>query len=242
LTRSSTGTLPTDEKFTGQRLDQTGLYFYNARYYDPAIGRFISADSVVQNPADPQSLNRYSYCLNNPLKYTDPSGNINWGIIAAGIILVAAAVIIAVVASPVVWGVALTGFSAIAAGSETMLATADVIMATAAAFGIPAVPAVFGIGIIYNGFRESTNVNSSTTNTSTSNESNLPLGSNSSVTTSSPSPPVIVIQINSPTTIGPQDPVTIGPYNPTTIGPQDQSYDNSNNVYVNYNLYYGYDT
>jgi hypothetical protein len=39
------------------------------------IGRFISADSIIPNLADPQSLNRYSYCLNNPLKYTDPSGH-----------------------------------------------------------------------------------------------------------------------------------------------------------------------
>jgi RHS repeat-associated protein len=62
--------------FTGQRLDGTGLYYYNARYYDPTIGRFISPDTVVQSPANPQTLNRYSYCLNNPLKYTDPSGRI----------------------------------------------------------------------------------------------------------------------------------------------------------------------
>ncbi|MDD5095483.1 MAG: RHS repeat-associated core domain-containing protein [Dehalococcoidia bacterium] len=67
--------LDTDKKFTGQRLDQTGLYFYNARYYDAEIGRFISADTIVPNPADPQNFNRYTYCLNNPLKYTDPSGH-----------------------------------------------------------------------------------------------------------------------------------------------------------------------
>jgi RHS repeat-associated protein len=72
-TRSTTGTLPTDKKFTGQRLDQTDLYYYGARYYDANIGRFISPDSIIPNPANPQSLNRYSYCLNNPLKYIDPS-------------------------------------------------------------------------------------------------------------------------------------------------------------------------
>jgi RHS repeat-associated protein len=66
--------IPTDKLFTGQRLDSTGLYYYNARYYDPTIGRFISPDTVIQNLANPQCLNRYSYCLNNPLKYTDPSG------------------------------------------------------------------------------------------------------------------------------------------------------------------------
>jgi RHS repeat-associated protein len=71
----SQGTISTDKLFTGQRLDQTGLYYYGARYYDATIGRFISADTIIPNPMDPQSLNRYSYCLNNPLKYVDPSGH-----------------------------------------------------------------------------------------------------------------------------------------------------------------------
>jgi RHS repeat-associated protein len=74
-TRTVTGTLPTDKKFTGQRLDSDGLYYYGARYYDAAIGRFISPDTTVQNPANPQTLNQYSYCLNNPLKFIDPSGH-----------------------------------------------------------------------------------------------------------------------------------------------------------------------
>jgi RHS repeat-associated protein len=73
-TRSVTGTIATDKLFTGQILDDTGLYYYNARYYDCTIGRFISPDTVIPNPSNPQCFNRYSYCLNNPLKYTDPSG------------------------------------------------------------------------------------------------------------------------------------------------------------------------
>ncbi len=67
--------MPTDRLFTGQRLDNTGLYYYGARYYDPIIGRFISPDTIVQNRYNPQALNPYSYVLNNPLKYTDPTGN-----------------------------------------------------------------------------------------------------------------------------------------------------------------------
>ncbi|MBN1162112.1 MAG: RHS repeat-associated core domain-containing protein [Dehalococcoidales bacterium] len=70
------GNVPTDKKFTGQRLDATGLYYYGARYYDVTIGRFISADTVIQSFINPQSLNRYSYTFNNPLRYIDPSGNI----------------------------------------------------------------------------------------------------------------------------------------------------------------------
>jgi RHS repeat-associated protein len=54
-----------------------GLYNYNARYYDPAIGKFISADTIVPEPADPQSWNRYAYGLNNPLRYSDPTGHLS---------------------------------------------------------------------------------------------------------------------------------------------------------------------
>jgi len=55
--------------------DTIGLYFYNSRFYDPSLGRFIQADTIVPNPSDPQDLNRYSYVRNNPLRYTDPSGH-----------------------------------------------------------------------------------------------------------------------------------------------------------------------
>jgi RHS repeat-associated protein len=66
----------TPRRFTGQRWDQdTKLYLYGARWYHPALARFIQADTMVPDPANPQSLNRYSYVLNNPLRYTDPSGH-----------------------------------------------------------------------------------------------------------------------------------------------------------------------
>ncbi len=67
-------------KFTGQEFDEeSGLYYYNARYYNAAIGRFMTADTVVPgNGEDPQGFNRYAYVLNNPVKYTDPSGHIAW--------------------------------------------------------------------------------------------------------------------------------------------------------------------
>jgi len=70
------GAVSTAYKFTGQRLDDsTGLYYYGARYYDAALGRFIQADTIVPAPGNPQALNRYSYTLNNPLKYVDDSGH-----------------------------------------------------------------------------------------------------------------------------------------------------------------------
>lgn len=66
----------TNYKFTDQEHDRSiGLYNYEARLYDPVIGRFVSADSIVPDWYDPQSLDRYAYCLNNPIKYTDPSGH-----------------------------------------------------------------------------------------------------------------------------------------------------------------------
>ncbi len=61
---------------TGQRVETgTGLYDYGARWYDPAIGRFLAPDSVIPNVGSSQSLNRYAYVNGNPLKYTDPSGH-----------------------------------------------------------------------------------------------------------------------------------------------------------------------
>jgi hypothetical protein len=50
----------------------------NGRLYDPKIGRFFSPDNFVQMQEFSQSFNRYSYCLNNPLKYVDPSGELYW--------------------------------------------------------------------------------------------------------------------------------------------------------------------
>ena len=52
----------------------------NGRLYDPILGRFFSPDNYVQLPDNSQSFNRYSYCLNNPLKYTDPTGEF-WNLI-----------------------------------------------------------------------------------------------------------------------------------------------------------------
>jgi RHS repeat-associated protein len=75
-TRYSYGVTPTSYRYTGQREEASiGLYYYGARWYDPLVGRFIQPDTLVPDPANPQSLNRYAYTLNNPLKYTDPTGH-----------------------------------------------------------------------------------------------------------------------------------------------------------------------
>ena len=63
-------------RFTGQRWDSgTAIYFYDSRWYDPVVGRFLQADTIVPEPGDPQSLNRYSYTLNNPLRFVDSTGH-----------------------------------------------------------------------------------------------------------------------------------------------------------------------
>ncbi len=57
-----------------EQVDSMGLIHMKGRMYDPILARFISADPLVQAPLDMQSYNRYSYVLNNPLAYTDPTG------------------------------------------------------------------------------------------------------------------------------------------------------------------------
>jgi RHS repeat-associated protein len=70
-------TFPTDYRFTGQRWEQPlGIYIMGARWYDSELGRWISPDTIIPDPANPQSWNRYSYVHNRPLTRTDPSGHI----------------------------------------------------------------------------------------------------------------------------------------------------------------------
>ena len=64
-----------DRGFTGhEHLTDFGLINMNGRLYDPILGRMLSPDVVIQDEQNSQAYNRYSYCFNNPLRYTDPSG------------------------------------------------------------------------------------------------------------------------------------------------------------------------
>jgi RHS repeat-associated protein len=67
----------TDFGYTGQRVDAStdGLMYYGARYYLPQLRRFISADSIVPGAGNPQAFNRYSYALNSPISFIDPTGH-----------------------------------------------------------------------------------------------------------------------------------------------------------------------
>ncbi|MCV2884758.1 hypothetical protein OE749_08620 [Aestuariibacter sp. AA17] len=65
----------TTRGFTGhEHVDHAEIIHMNGRIYDPTLGRFLQADPNIQAPNNSQSYNRYSYVLNNPLSYTDPSG------------------------------------------------------------------------------------------------------------------------------------------------------------------------
>src|SRR5690606_13868382 len=79
-TPGSVPTVDLNRRFTGQILDpETGLYYYGGRYYDADVGRFVSPDPFIQAPYDSQNLNRFTYVLNNPQNYIDPSGYFHRG-------------------------------------------------------------------------------------------------------------------------------------------------------------------
>jgi RHS repeat-associated protein len=79
-TRETNGSLLTDRLFTDQReMTGLGLYHFGARFYSPELGRFIQPDTLVPDPGNPQSFNRFSYVNNNPINFTDPSGNRPFG-------------------------------------------------------------------------------------------------------------------------------------------------------------------
>ena len=84
----SVNSLSFQRGYTGhEHLDSFGLVNMNGRMYDPALGRFLSPDPYVQLPDFSQNFNRYSYCLNNPLMYTDPSGEWFWLVPVVGAVV-----------------------------------------------------------------------------------------------------------------------------------------------------------
>ena len=78
-------TSATTRGFTGQeQIDDVGLINFNARIYDPSLGRFMSADTIVPGTYNGQSFNRYSYVLNRPLSLIDPTGHASYMCDATG--------------------------------------------------------------------------------------------------------------------------------------------------------------
>lgn len=120
-----------------EELDDFGLVHMNGRIYDPGIGRFLSADPFIQAPIQTQNFNRYSYVVNNPLSFTDPSGfNIfgdffNWLVdtlgptgaqIVIGVIAVATVISFQFYVMPAV--ISMTGIATAGSLSATVIAAA----------------------------------------------------------------------------------------------------------------------
>ncbi len=73
--RGNNGALHTIKRFTGQSRGEDDLYWFRSRWYDSKLGCLAQPDTIVPEPGNPQSLNRYSYVGNNPIRYSDPSGH-----------------------------------------------------------------------------------------------------------------------------------------------------------------------
>jgi RHS repeat-associated protein len=115
----TTGSDITMRGYTGhEHLPEFGLINMNGRMYNPMLGRFLSADPFVQTPDFSQSFNRYSYCLNNPLLYTDPSGYKWWSWLLALIDPVSAITTVTVAG-----GTALVTGSALVTGTYAVAST-----------------------------------------------------------------------------------------------------------------------
>jgi RHS repeat-associated protein len=123
----SAGSDRVTHKFAGQELDEeTGLIYQGARYYDPSIGRSLSADSIIpENGNNAQAFNRYAYVENNPVTYTDPTGHWSWKgfwratgnvLASTGKFLFVVAVVVAIIAISVMTGGAVAAALGLAAG------------------------------------------------------------------------------------------------------------------------------
>jgi RHS repeat-associated protein len=95
---STTDSLPTDYHFTGQKEMEFGIYDYGARWYDPSIGRFLQADTIIPEASQGvQAWDRYAYVNNSPIMHSDPSGHcITDPFSFVGCVLIAAAIVEAV--------------------------------------------------------------------------------------------------------------------------------------------------
>jgi RHS repeat-associated protein len=85
----------TDFTYTGQRMLDSGMggiMDYKARFYSPYLNRFTQPDSIIPNPANPQTWNRFSYTINNPILYNDPDGHC--GLLCAGVAIAVLALIL----------------------------------------------------------------------------------------------------------------------------------------------------
>ena len=114
--------------YTNQEFDpESDLYYYNARYYNPLLGRFLSKDPIIHRADGVLGFNEYIYVKNNPLRYVDPSGRVNWDLLWEG-------------TKQTVMGGLNTAFGALEVVGGFALATGG----TVASGGLAAAPAIVG--------------------------------------------------------------------------------------------------
>lgn len=149
-----------------QYIDMFDMINMDGRMYDPYIGRFLTPDPFVQSPSDTQGLNRYAYCLNNPLSLTDPSGY-NWiGDTFSAIVGIAVGFETAGIGSGL-WGAVLSGACAGASSAlaNSMINGANLWQTTKSAlvggfWGAISSTANFGIGELTDNFYASSALHS----------------------------------------------------------------------------------
>jgi RHS repeat-associated protein len=155
LTPAELAAQHTDRGFTGhEMLDELGLINMNARIYDPQLGRFLSADSIVQNAGDLQSYNRYSYCGNSPLSRIDPSGH-SWlssafkgiGNFVSKYWKTIVVIVVAIVVSVITYGAA-SGWAAAWVASAGFTGTTATVLAGAITGAIVGAASGFASGLV----------------------------------------------------------------------------------------------
>ena len=123
---------------------ETGLYYLQSRYYNPAWGRFLNADGYINANGDLTGYNMYAYCSNNPIMYVDPTGQAWWHWALAATIVVACAVATVVTCGG--FAAAATAVALVASGTAAATAAstiaASAFIASATALGVAALDAV----------------------------------------------------------------------------------------------------
>jgi len=165
--RYENGITPTDYRYTGQ-LQQAviGLDYYNARWYDPQLGRFIQADTIISNAKNPASYDRYAYVNNNPINHNDPTGHfVPLIVIAAWVVANSEWLFPAIIMA------AVTAYGAVtsAMAGDTRGVVTSVAMAPVIAAGIPEINPELGAETVDEGAAEAASDVSGTSGTVDSN-------------------------------------------------------------------------
>ena len=114
---------------------ETGWYYLQSRYYDPSIGRFISADVYLSTGQGVLGHNAFAYCLNNPVNMSDPTGCLSELTTFFMVVAVAALAVTAVAVTIATCGVAAPAVAAVGVGLSTATATVVTTTATTVATG-----------------------------------------------------------------------------------------------------------